>query len=83
VKWARENGAYSSLYGRFAVWRDVQLQRENGPSRIWKNGHEEWFWNGLRHREHGPAVVWPGGRKEWWLNGIEYTDETFAVEMTE
>lgn len=31
------------------------LHKEDGPARIYKDGSEEWWWNGTKHRTNGPS----------------------------
>lgn len=45
------------------------LHRKDGPAVMWKNGKQEWWYQGKRHRTGAPAVVEPDGGAEWWEFG--------------
>jgi hypothetical protein len=70
VTWALENGAQCV---------ESHFDGENGPARVWKDGYEAWYLNGLRHRENGPAVVCPDGREEWWQHGQLHREDGPAI----
>ena len=37
--------------------------------KVWVDGEQEWFLNGMHHRADGPAAIWADGSQFWWLNG--------------
>ena len=59
---------------------DGQFHRENGPARIWLDGHKVWYKHGDRHREDGPAIEHHNGDKLWYLNGKCHREDGPACE---
>ena len=54
-------------------YQNKRIHREDGPARIWSNGHQEWWQNGFLHRTDGPAVaVQTDEIKEWYIEGFTY-----------
>jgi hypothetical protein len=51
--------------------------REDGPAVEWRNGHKEWFLNGILHREDGPAIEYKSGVKSWYLNDVKLSEQEF------
>jgi hypothetical protein len=46
-----------------------EYHREDGPAKVWPDGHKVWYKHGDRHREDGPAIEHFNGRdKHWFLN---------------
>lgn len=64
LEWTDENG---------------QLHREDGPARIWPEGTQEWWFEGLPHREGGPAVTYPNGGYKWFRHGCLHRKDGPAV----
>jgi hypothetical protein len=84
VVWACENGANINELDHCVQWRETPCEdplghgpkhRENGPTSVWPDGHEDWFLNGKRHREDGPAVVLTDGYKAWFLDGKRHRED--------
>ena len=50
--------------GNIFYYKDKEKQirhRADGPAKVWKNGDEEWWYDGKLHREDGPASTHIGG----------------------
>ncbi len=62
------------------VYKDKKLHNENGPAIVYKDGGEEWWFNGVRHRLDGPAVIGVDGKScEWYINGERHRDDDPAI----
>ncbi|RTK95490.1 MAG: hypothetical protein EKK64_06625 [Neisseriaceae bacterium] len=55
-----------------------KLHNTNGPAVIYKNGREEWYFEGKRHREDGPAVD-SENIKIWYKKGLRHRENDPAL----
>ena len=52
-------------------YRNGELDSEDGvgPARIWADGSQEWWVEGLLHRLDGPAYIGADGGQSWYKDG--------------
>jgi len=63
-----------------------QLHRIDGPAKIYHDGSEEWWQNGVLHRDGEPATIWintNGITKRWFFNGLLHRVDGPAEEYSD
>ena len=80
----------SEIHLEYPSWRNEGKKNEkgqfhclDGPAINSKDGHKEWWKDGILHNLNGPAIISPTGYLAWYIDGIEYTEEEFLKATSE
>ena len=59
--------------------KNGDIHSDDGPAKIWPDGHIEWWVNGKTHNIYGPAIITREGKCEYYVNNIRMTEIEFLI----